>query len=422
MLDPSDANMGCIKSKCKDDQHGSCVYIYWQDPSVKSIGYEKMWIPSGLKPGPATKEIITAGMNSTIMPSDDENNYLYKPTTHPREFVAVNTVAVVKYILEMYRTALKEMKYPNKLDWQWQGSCCCTNKPIKVYPLKGNRQNAYYSRSDRALVFFYFENPKTDECIYTSRSFDVISHEAGHAILDSLKPRYSETDRPQTAALHESFGDLTSIFGLIDTLKICEVIIAECGGNLHEKSFISAFADEWGDSMGTHGIRNADNDKAIDDVTEEVHNLSMVFTGAIYDIIADGYEIIKREDIEPAEALHESGKHFCAVLIAAFVQGPKENADFIDIVEAMVRVEPQKEMKSLIVQHFHKRKVFRGSEARPKSFEGYQHDSTDSATCQGLCGTMELKLNPDVRKTIKETCKCRKPATHDNVTHADTHI
>ena len=64
------------------------------------------------------------------------------------------------------------------------------------------------------------------DIIYTGRSFDIMSHEAGHAILDSLKPHYITSKNPQCGALHESFGDLTAIFALLESLDMCEAIIA----------------------------------------------------------------------------------------------------------------------------------------------------------------------------------------------------
>src|SRR5438445_9270562 len=47
----------------------------------------------------------------------------------------------------------------------------------------------------------------------SSDLFDIVSHATGHAILDGLKPTWIMNGHaPQTAALHESFADLTSIF------------------------------------------------------------------------------------------------------------------------------------------------------------------------------------------------------------------
>ena len=54
-------------------------------------------------------------------------------------------------------------------------------------PAGGMGVNAYYSRKERSLRFSYF-HPNNDEnapLVYTCRSFDIVAHETGHAILDA---------------------------------------------------------------------------------------------------------------------------------------------------------------------------------------------------------------------------------------------
>ena len=105
--------------------------------------------------------------------------------------------------------------------------------PAQVFPYGlPNEANAYYSRTQQALVFGNFlpqgggsssrgagQGSKGGTQggqggrVYTCRSLDIVAHETGHAILDGLKPAWmSSTRSPQTGALHEAFGDLTAIF------------------------------------------------------------------------------------------------------------------------------------------------------------------------------------------------------------------
>ena len=103
--------------------------------------------------------------------------------------------------------------------------------PAQVFPYGlPNEANAYYSRTQQALMFGNFlpqgsstkgagqgPNGGTQGVqggrVYTCRSLDIVAHETGHAILDGLKPAWmSSTRSPQTGALHEAFGDLTAIF------------------------------------------------------------------------------------------------------------------------------------------------------------------------------------------------------------------
>jgi hypothetical protein len=42
-------------------------------------------------------------------------------------------------------------------------------------------KNAYYNKKDGTLNFFHFKDKKTGQTIHTGKSFDIGSHETGHA-------------------------------------------------------------------------------------------------------------------------------------------------------------------------------------------------------------------------------------------------
>ena len=132
----------------------------------------------------------------------------------------------------MYTRALRRTQAGKDLTWQWGDEAA-----IEVYPRAGMDTNAYYNRKERSLRFFYF-HPYDDEnapLVYTCRSFDIVAHEAGHAILDALQPGYLSSWHPQTGGLHESFGDLTAIFTMLAQMDQCEAIIAESKADLHAR-------------------------------------------------------------------------------------------------------------------------------------------------------------------------------------------
>ncbi|MEH2420104.1 MAG: hypothetical protein V7K48_03920 [Nostoc sp.] len=94
-----------------------------------------------------------------------------------------------------------------KLDWQWNTNG--NEEVINVYPHAGEAENAFYDRSQKALRFFYFTPPRNSgliEKVFTCRSLDIVAHETGHAVLDSLKPDWILENAPaQTGGLHESY-------------------------------------------------------------------------------------------------------------------------------------------------------------------------------------------------------------------------
>ena len=123
--------------------------------------------------------------------------------------------------------------------------------------------------------------------IKACRSFDIVSHETGHAVLDGLKPQWLNADNPpQTGGLHEAFGDLTAIFLALSQLDQCDAVVAQTKARLHDKTFLADIAEQFGLALGnTNGLRNADNDLTLSQAGTEVHAISQVFTGALYDIL-----------------------------------------------------------------------------------------------------------------------------------------
>ena len=356
---------------------GSKVKIWKQDPSVKSIGVRTAYIPTQVLNGPKDHEIEIKGAPHVLANSNQD--FIFSPIENPQEFDAVHTFTVVRQVLTMYRRALVRNKIEIDLKWQWGSD------PISVYPNAGEDANAYYSRDEKALRFFYFPNDDGGDSsiIHTCRSFDIVAHEVGHAILDALRPGYWASWHPQTGGLHEAFGDITAILTMLAQMDQCEAIIAEAKGDLHAKSFFPALAEQFGDALGrTMGLRNADNDLTLSEVSNEVHDLSKVFTGAFYDILADIYsDYHKPDQYDQAETLFRVGKHMTSLVILALLKGPEENASYADIANLMIEIEPVNEWKVFIQQQFSKREVL-GSHA---SMTAIQPRSLNWQSC---CGTL----------------------------------
>ncbi len=286
----------------KNQEGGSRVYIYKLDPSVKFVGHRGMWVESNItsEPGLSTKDIVILkkdGQPWPVKPTDPiSNNFHYDPKSNPSEFDAVHVLAVVDFTLNMYRRGIERYWWRSRdnqnllnranarpLFWQWGA------EPIRVTPHAGDAANALYNRKGCELKFFYFtaeDGKEKGKKIYTARSFQVVAHETGHAILDALKPKFMDTTNPQTGAFHESFADITATLGLLEQLDMCEAIIADSKSNLEDRNIMTNLADQFGEALGhPFGLRCALNNKKLDEVTEEVHDLSQVFTGAFYDIL-----------------------------------------------------------------------------------------------------------------------------------------
>lgn len=376
---------------------GSKVKIWKQDPSVLSAGIRIAYVSTPIDDGPQDADLAIRGMPHVIGNSD--NDYLFEPAENPMEFDAVHTFTVVRQVLTMYRRALNRNGITQNFDWQWGG-----NAPIDVFPRAGLDANAYYSRNLKALRFFYF-HPDGDErkpLVYTCRSFDVVAHEVGHAVLDSLRPGYWTSWHPQTGGLHEAFGDITAILTMLAQMDQCEAIIAHSKGDLHAKSFFPAVAEQFGEALygRTTGLRNADNDLKLSEVSTEVHEISQVFTGAFYDILADIYEDYHKPDqYDQAETLFRVGKHMTALMILSLLQGPEENATFKDIAGKMIEIEPEEKWKEFINTQFTRREVFGGP-------AGLAKVKPRRLGLEGCCGTLRSdEYTEAVQKSVKQAQK-----------------
>jgi len=313
---------------------GARVLMWKQDPSVGEIGIRKAYLPGHVFDGPRDARIEVKGLASVA--ANAFADFIQTPGTDA--FDAVHTFAVVRETINMYQRARGGAILP----WQWNSAS--NTDPLSVFPHGlPNTQNAFYQRSTKSLKFGDFAKPGAPPGtkVFTCRSFDIVSHETGHAVLDALKPNWLLTGNPpQTGGLHESFGDLTAIFLTLSQMDQCEAVIAQTKANLHDKTFLSDLAEEFGLALGRpNGLRNADNDFKLSQVGTEVHAISQVFTGGIYDFLADIFAFEQRPALrDDARVLYEAGQYVASLVLRGIVAAPASAATFADVVNQMLTI------------------------------------------------------------------------------------
>jgi hypothetical protein len=317
---------------------GARVLMWKQDPSVSEIGTRKAFLPGIVLDGPRDARIVPGDPGIAPVSPNAFGDFITMPDTP--QFDAVHTFAVVRQTLTMYQRALSAVGSAMPLPWQWNSSV--DTAPIQVYPYGlPNVMNAFYSRSQCCLKFGDFVPSGQSGRVFTCRSLDIVSHETGHAVLDGLKPAWLGADNPpQTGGLHESFGDLTAIFLALSQLDQCEAVIAQTKARLHDKSFLADIAEQFGLALGAStGLRNADNDLTLSDAGSEVHAISQVFTGAVYDILADLFAFERNPALlDDAMVLHGVGAYLRGLVLRALVAAPDSAATYPDVVNQMLRL------------------------------------------------------------------------------------
>ncbi len=364
---------------------GARMKIWKQDPTVGELGIRKVYIHTKVNPGPRDSQIKIEGV--PVLYPDVNGDFLFESNNN-EAIDAAHTYAVVRQVLTMYQRVLGE-----KMKWQWNTGE--NTDPISVFPHAGEAWNAYYSRSERALRFFYFTPTRSrpsSQKVFTCRSLDIVAHEVGHAILDALKPAWlSWLSPPQTGGLHESFADCTAIFLALSQLDQVEYVIAQTKADLHQKNVLAELAEQFGYELGRpSGLRNADNNLKLSEVTSQVHDISKVFTGGIYDTLADaflaGRDPRKKND---AVVLYEVGQKMATLMVSAFKAAPARNATFADVVDKMITIandNPSEypQYATFVQKHFEFREVLGNSAvAGPQSVAGFPLNTA------GCCGTMQ---------------------------------
>lgn len=317
---------------------GARVLIWKQDPAVAEIGTRKLFLPGVILEGPRDARITFGRPGIAPVSPNAFGDFIMQPDTD--QFDAVHSFAVVRLTLTMYQRVLSRADQGAPLPWAWNNSR--NTEPLEVFPHGlPNVMNAYYSRNDRALKFGDFVPSGGLERVYTCRSFDIVAHETGHAVLDGLKPKWIlNSAPPQTGGLHESFGDLTAIFLALSQFDQVEAVIAQTKADLHDKTFLADMAEQFGLALGRpNGLRNADNDLKLSETGNEVHAISQVFTGAIYDILADVFSFERAPGLrDDAAVLHNVSGYLCSLVLRALLAAPDANAKYADVVNQMLRI------------------------------------------------------------------------------------
>ncbi|MEQ8191041.1 MAG: hypothetical protein ABRQ39_23950 [Candidatus Eremiobacterota bacterium] len=325
---------------------------YPQDPSVTEPVLTK--IPgNNITPGPDNDRIDTDG---DVKPKED-GNLIYSP--EEAEFINVQTFVSVDKVINMAAKFLGK-----KIPWSFG------REKIIIHPDKGEMKNAYYNKKDGTLNFFHFKDKKTGQTIHTGKSFDIGSHETGHAILDGMKPNFLKWNI-ETEAIHEAFGDIISILASLQEDKVCELFLKETGGNFRKENLLSRIGEQFGQSvMGKPFIRSAMNSYTYsnpyllpqmqqeDELTGEAHVFGQLFVGTFYDIMEKVFNQYVSQGMGQKEALKKMSNTCGKLFMKAIDICPPSEATYKDIAKGMLKADQLEEKgayKNILKDVFEKR-------------------------------------------------------------------
>ncbi|MEK6262283.1 MAG: M36 family metallopeptidase [Planctomycetota bacterium] len=231
----------------------------------------------------------------------------------------------------------------------WQGP----TKKIELRPDDGVDLNAYYNRA--SLSFFHF--PAGSTKFLSGASTDVVAHEAGHGILDAIRPELITSSVFEENAFHEAFGDCVAILtalldgptrtavrpllteknlveGTIETLAAGIKSINANHNAAVPRRALNKFKWQLPSTLPDFGSAGDGPGKLIN----EIHSFGQVFTGCFYDTIVNIFQAQGgTTDAALLAAVRTSGR----LLAQAVATAPLNPRFFREVGRAMVKADEQ---------------------------------------------------------------------------------
>ncbi len=226
-------------------------------------------------------------------------------------------------------------------------------KKLRLRQNAGNDLNAYYDRS--SLSFFEFTTGS--KTTYSGASSDVVFHEAGHALLDQIRPDLWSSFYAEVGAFHEAFGDCFAVLSGLSTSKARQTVLAN-SPSLSSMNFLEATAEDLSDGVRRElgaqhpaaAPRHAFNSfqwqlpgtlpsfGPPSQLTSEVHSFARVFTGCLWDTLANVYA----SQLNPGQvALKKAGTIVGKLLVAGAQAAPDEPRFFRAVGRSMILADQQ---------------------------------------------------------------------------------
>lgn len=365
---------------------GSRLVIRKQDPSVEALGVRTIYFPESIGEGPGDADLVIEGVPP--LAPDESGDFLVEPA-HELALDTIHTFAVVRLVVDLYRRSLRRIDSSRSIVWPWGSS------PLRIQPRAGSRQGAWYFENGRLEFHSFPVGSDPGDLLHTCQSFDIVAHEAGHAVLDGLRPGYL-TQGVDAKALHEGFGDLTALFALLDQADVCEAVVVESRGNLRSSGFFAAIAEQFGQVYAgkKFGLRNADNDTTLAQAgANNVHGRSQVITGGVYDLLVACLEGIRDPArFALAESLHGAGRRILDMTLRAFLGLPSSWPSLLDFVRALMENETPEVPRDVVRATFAARGLDPDGQEGPRPASGlgaHRGEEAVEADTVSACWTVD---------------------------------
>ncbi len=180
---------------------------------------------------------------------------------------------------------------------KWQGN----RSKLPLLQNVGQDLNAFYDRAS----FSFFHQTVGNDTFLSGASTDVVAHEVGHGLLDSVRPDFFSVNFLEVGAFHEGFGDCMAMLTALNDRETRQKLLA-AAANLRKKNFVEGTAEDLSEGIRrlqpTHNAatpRRAFNTFQFQlpqtlpsnggpgALINEVHSFGMILTGCFWDLLAN---------------------------------------------------------------------------------------------------------------------------------------
>ncbi|GIW72319.1 MAG: hypothetical protein KatS3mg102_1861 [Planctomycetota bacterium] len=204
------------------------------------------------------------------------------------------------------------------------------------------RLNAYADLRAGVLEFTWVIDPEAPEpprgqpyrsppgVVYdTAWSMDVVAHEAGHAVFDSLKPTTREPSADYWA-LHEAWGDITALLHAFSLRPLVVQALEHTGGDLRRRSWLSEVAEgfrlvytggERQPGESPPGVRSG-LAEVRHPASEEPHARGEPLVAAFYELVVRSYEARRARGVPPADAAQRAAEEIGTLFFQGLAHVP----------------------------------------------------------------------------------------------------
>lgn len=232
---------------------------------------------------------------------------------------------------------------------KWPG--IATTGKLRVSPDSSTPDlNAYYDR--KSLGFFHYDLSGTR--VYSGASTDVVAHEAGHAVLDVLRPDLWDVAYLEVGAFHEAFGDCMALLTGLSDSRTRSALVTK-GSPLNKRNMLETTAEELSWAIGQ--LYPSDNGsvprKALNNykwvlpstlpltaaggvLINEVHSFGQVFSGCFYDLLL---RIFAAQKTRSAQSLWQAAKTTGQLLFAGTLLAQVRARFFRSVGQSMLQAD-----------------------------------------------------------------------------------